>query len=647
MAGFFFADQQADPLSPQAVDRKRALIDALWKDSLSTEPVKHWTQGAARMMNALANRLQEDRLDKAEAAGIKKFNEDGASILSGQIGSASPASPATWSPSVSAGSPAAAAPPKSEIVDGSEQFDGGTAPAFKSMQPFRQAIAAIESKGSGDYAAMGPTTNSGDRAYGKYQVMGANIPSWTQAALGRSMSPQEFLANPQAQDAVFDHRFGGYIQKYGNPYDAASAWFTGRPQSQGGNSKDVLGTSGNGYVQKFANALMRNAPGAMAYAPGGGDGWSPAQADTGAPLEPQKPQLPPMIANPGAGNAMPNAPAPMAFAPTPAQPDQQKIAAALQQGAAPASAPAPDNARLIAALNNPWAARSPMMSGILQKVMADRLTGDGVSYQTTPDGSIIALDKKGRVAPRVVYQGPANESWSVLKDNDQNPVGMINSKTGAIKPIDTAALGGGAGFGPKGSDVVELRKEVQSLPSYKNFAQAAPIYRGMVDAAGRDTKAADLNMVYGLGKIMDPTSVVREGEMVMVRNTASIPDWLAGAINTLNGGGQLTAQTRKQIMQEAYGRLNAYRDQFGVDAEHYKGIATRKRMNVDDVLPNFGDFKPWEPAQKTVGKQTMPKDQATPTKGAVPVRVNSPAEAAKLPRGTPIILPDGSQGWAQ
>src|SRR5688500_8767678 len=47
----------------------------------------------------------------------------------------------------------------------------------------RQAIAGIES--GGRYNAIGPRTKNGDRAYGKYQVMGNNVPVWTKAALGR------------------------------------------------------------------------------------------------------------------------------------------------------------------------------------------------------------------------------------------------------------------------------------------------------------------------------------------------------------------------------------------------------------------------------------------------------------------------------
>eukprot|EP00913_Durusdinium_trenchii_P008088 g7585.t1 len=120
---------------------------------------------------------------------------------------------------------------------------------------FRDAIASIESRGSGDYSALGPVTRNGDRAYGRYQVMGNNIGPWSQAALGRSLSAEEFLANPSLQDQVFDHRFGSYVNKYG-PSGAAQAWFGG-PGSvgKGGAAADMLGTTGSEYVEKFNSAL--------------------------------------------------------------------------------------------------------------------------------------------------------------------------------------------------------------------------------------------------------------------------------------------------------------------------------------------------------------------------------------------------------
>jgi hypothetical protein len=124
------------------------------------------------------------------------------------------------------------------------------------------AIANIES--GGRYDLLGPVTKSGDRAYGKYQVMGANVPEWTQAILGKKMTPQEFLASPQAQDAVFQGKFGEYAQKYG-PEGAAKAWFAGEHGMNNPNAKDQLGTTVQAYADKFMGGLG-NQPGVQAIA---------------------------------------------------------------------------------------------------------------------------------------------------------------------------------------------------------------------------------------------------------------------------------------------------------------------------------------------------------------------------------------------
>ena len=123
------------------------------------------------------------------------------------------------------------------------------------LNQYARAIASIESAGSGDYQAVGPRTGKGNRAYGRYQVMDFNIGPWTEKYLGQRLTPEQFLASPEAQDAVFRGEFGSYIERYGNPQDAASAWFTGQPLSTGAGRSDILGTTGAGYVEKFNAAL--------------------------------------------------------------------------------------------------------------------------------------------------------------------------------------------------------------------------------------------------------------------------------------------------------------------------------------------------------------------------------------------------------
>lgn len=116
-----------------------------------------------------------------------------------------------------------------------EQENGEDAPAPADMDTAKKAVASVESDGSGGYSAMGPVVRHGgisDRALGKYQVMQSNVPKWTQAVLGRRMTSQEFLADPDAQEKVFEGVFGGYLKKYGNMRDALSAWHSGVPLSQ-------------------------------------------------------------------------------------------------------------------------------------------------------------------------------------------------------------------------------------------------------------------------------------------------------------------------------------------------------------------------------------------------------------------------------
>jgi len=116
------------------------------------------------------------------------------------------------------------------------------------------AIAQVETGGKqAPYSAVGARSSKGDRPYGKYQVMGANIPSWTKEALGEKMTPGEFLRNPEAQEKVARHKMAQYYARYGNVGDVAAMWHAGVPLSVAISQKrrDVLGTKTSNYAQKI------------------------------------------------------------------------------------------------------------------------------------------------------------------------------------------------------------------------------------------------------------------------------------------------------------------------------------------------------------------------------------------------------------
>lgn len=111
-------------------------------------------------------------------------------------------------------------------------------------------IAHVESQGAQNpYTLMSKPTR-GDRAYGKYQIMGKNIPAWTKEATGTAYTPQEFMANPNIQEQTARYQIQKNLEKYGNPDDAYSVWFSGRPASKAGNARDAYGTSVPQYIRK-------------------------------------------------------------------------------------------------------------------------------------------------------------------------------------------------------------------------------------------------------------------------------------------------------------------------------------------------------------------------------------------------------------
>lgn len=147
------------------------------------------------------------------------------------------------------------------------QGGGGPAslPQIGGMDAWKASAANIESGNAKDpYRALGPVVQSGDRAYGKYQVMGANIAPWTREILGVEMTPQQFLDSPEAQERVFEVKFGQYVQQTGSPEAAASMWFTGRPSAPNAQARGAdgqpIGITGQQYVDQFRRGITDGRP---------------------------------------------------------------------------------------------------------------------------------------------------------------------------------------------------------------------------------------------------------------------------------------------------------------------------------------------------------------------------------------------------
>lgn len=139
----------------------------------------------------------------------------------------------------------------------------------------------VQQESGGNYKAIGPQTRYG-RAYGRYQVLESNIPSWTRQYYGKSVSTQTFLNSPKIQDIVARGRLKMYWDKYGIR-GAAAAWYSGDPSLHMSTKPQQGGPS----IKQYVDEVVERAGGLPAT--GGGDSGGGGSGGGGTPrLDPKE-----------------------------------------------------------------------------------------------------------------------------------------------------------------------------------------------------------------------------------------------------------------------------------------------------------------------------------------------------------------------
>jgi hypothetical protein len=186
--------------------------------------------------------------------------------------------------------------------------------------------------------------------------------------------------------------------------------------------------------------------------------------------------------------------------------------------------------------------------------------------------------------------------------------------SGRDKPVDGFTLGEGqarfdaqgnkiADGPPKTGDVnsfrdsMQLRKELEDSPPVKTYRAVLPIFERAKNAA--NDMAGDLSVIYALGKIFDPTSVVREGELQLSMNASPWLQKMAAAVNSqITGEGRLTPKMRAEILNALQGQVEALRLPYEQERARYAQYAKQYGFTENDIVgPN--------PAE-AFGAQQMP-----------------------------------------
>jgi hypothetical protein len=170
---------------------------------------------------------------------------------------------------------------------------------------------------------------------------------------------------------------------------------------------------------------------------------------------------------------------------------------------------------------------------------------------------------------------------------------------------------------PKGADGEKSFSQENTLrsqyltqtQSYTGIAQA---YNKVAAAAKDPSAAGDLSLIFGYMKILDPASVVREGEFATAQNAAGIPTQVGNLYNKVLSGERLSETQRADFINQARNLVKSQKGQLDTFNQTYTDIATNYKLDPNKIIidPFKGiDFD--TPIQ--LGKEKAPEKKEMPT----------------------------------
>lgn len=133
-----------------------------------------------------------------------------------------------------------------------------------------------------------------------------------------------------------------------------------------------------------------------------------------------------------------------------------------------------------------------------------------------------------------------------------------------------------------------VRKEF--LGQAKSYIEISQAYKKIQESAKDPSAAGDLALIFNYMKILDPGSVVREGEFATAQNAAGIPDRIKAQYNQVVDGQRLTENQRRDFLNQAKNVTRSQKDNFDQTLlPFYKGIVQNRNLKESNVL-----FNPFE-----------------------------------------------------
>ena len=129
------------------------------------------------------------------------------------------------------------------------------------------------------------------------------------------------------------------------------------------------------------------------------------------------------------------------------------------------------------------------------------------------------------------------------------------------------------------------RKEF--LAQAKPYIEISQAYRKIEEATKVPSAAGDVSLVFAFMKILDPGSVVREGEFATAQNAAGVPDRIRAQYNQAMKGEKLAPTQREDFLNQAKNLARSQKQMFESQLlPQYQYISQQRNYDLGKVISN-------------------------------------------------------------
>ena len=292
---------------------------------------------------------------------------------------------------------------------------------------------------------------------------------------------------------------------------------------------------------------------------------------------------------------------------------------------------------------------NPQASPALQQAFISRAGGgkpqENWQFVNTNQGMGRFNQVTGQLEMMPATGVPQPSNLEMLKGKNGQPIGFYDKTAGRVLSPEEAQSRGisavpqnGVNSNENFDDEHKLRTEFDGLT--KSFRDVDAAYNRIQSSAANPSAAGDLALIFNYMKMLDPGSVVREGEFATAQNAAGVPERIVAQYNRTLNGERLTEGMRADFLGQAGAIHQGQVRQFNTTVDQFRGLASRYGYNPENIARQREDYK---------DKQNIQPPTASMSDGSAigqqqPVRVMSPQDARRYPSGTPIQMPDGTIG---